>query len=123
MPVPRDDTAVVAQRTGRMASLWRYALALTISAVVWGAPLASASDRAPDAAMTWFLWGDPILGVLSFVLIRWRHRHPAAVALALTAVGCVSTASAGPASWIVGSLASHRRWRLLAAITPLSVLS
>ncbi len=58
--------------------------------------------------------GRPGPRLLSFVLIRWRHRHPAAIALVLTAFGCVSAASAGPASWVVGSLASHRRWRLLA---------
>lgn len=112
-----------APRVGRWGSVWRYALALAISALVWAAPLASATERAPDAAMTWFLWGDPAVGLLSFVLVRWRHRHPAAISLLLTAFGCVSASSAGPASWVVGSLASHRRWRLLALVLPLSILS
>jgi signal transduction histidine kinase len=123
MAPPDVDRVRGSDRPGWMAVAWRYALAVAISVFVWGAPLLSAGERTPDAALTWFLYGDPVLGLLSFVLIRWRHRHPAAVALALTAFGCVSSSSAGPASWVVGSLASHRRWRLLAVVGPLSVLS
>ena len=33
----------------------------------------------------------------------------------------VSTSSSGPSAWAIGSLASHRRWRLLALVVPLSV--
>jgi signal transduction histidine kinase len=109
--------------TGRLASVWRYSLAVAISAFVWGAPLVSATERTPDAALMWFLYGDPLLGLLSFVLVRWRHRHPALVAITLNVFGCVSASSAGPASWVIGSLASSRRWRLLAVVGPLAVLS
>ncbi|MCK9823575.1 histidine kinase [Nocardioides cavernae] len=121
--MPEDDTVVAEQRPRRMAAAWRYALALAISLLVWGGPLVSAGERPSDAAMSWYLWGDPAVGLLSFVLIRWRHRHPAAIALVLTAVACVSATSAGPATWIVGSLASHRRWRLIALVAPLGVVS
>lgn len=117
---PEDDAP---QRSSRWASAWRYALALAISVLVWGAPLVSAGERVPDASLMWFLWGDPVLGLLSFVVVRWRHRRPAAVALVLNLFGCVSASSAGPAAWAVGSIASHRRWRLLAVVGPLSVLS
>jgi signal transduction histidine kinase len=110
-------------RTGRLASAWRYALALLISLVAWGVPLVGAAERAPEAAVTWFLFGDPVLGVLSFVLIRWRHRRPVLVAGVLCAFSFVSAASAGPASWIIGSVASHRRWRLVAVVAPLNVLA
>jgi signal transduction histidine kinase len=110
-------------RTGRLAVAWRYSLAAAISAFVWGAPLVSAGERTPDAALMWFLYGDPLLGLLAFVLVRWRHRYPALVAITLNVFGCFSACSAGPASWIIGSLASHRRWRLLAGVVPLSILS
>ncbi|CAM3543301.1 sensor histidine kinase [Nocardioides zeicaulis] len=115
-----DDTA---PRVGRLGATWRYGLALAISVLVWAAPLLSAGERTDDAALRWFLIGDPALGLASFVVIRWRHRYPTAVALVLTGFGFVSAASAGPASWVVGSLASHRRWRLLTLVLPLSVLS
>ena len=110
-------------RTGRLAATWRYALAALISLIAWGVPLISAADRAPEPVVLWWLIGDPLLGLLSFVLIRWRHRRPALVAGLLVAFSFVSASSAGPASWIIGSIASHRRWRLLAVVAPLNVLA
>ena len=109
--------------TGRLAATWRYALAALISLIAWGVPLISAADRAPEPVVLWWLIGDPLLGLLSFVLIRWRHRRPALVAGLLVAFSFVSASSAGPASWIIGSIASHRRWRLLAVVAPLNVLA
>ncbi|MCY4725658.1 histidine kinase [Nocardioides sp. STR2] len=109
--------------TGRLAATWRYALAALISLVAWGVPLVTASDRGPDSLVLWWLVGDPLLGLLSFVLIRWRHRRTALVAGLLMAFSFVSASSAGPASWIIGSIASHRRWRLLAVVAPLNVLA
>ncbi|MCP3422172.1 sensor histidine kinase [Nocardioides pinisoli] len=109
--------------TGRLAATWRYGLAALISLTVWGIPLVTATERASDPAVMWFLVGDPVLGLLSFVLIRWRHRRPALVAGLLVAFSVVSASSAGPGSWIIGSISSHRRWRLLAVVAPLSVLA
>ncbi|MDR7251256.1 signal transduction histidine kinase [Nocardioides sp. BE266] len=108
----------------RMASLWRYALALAITLVTWVTPLVAVADTdISDRAMAWFLFGDPALGLLSFVLIRWRHRRPALVAAVLGAFAFVSASSSGPGSWIIGSVASHRRWRLLAVVAPLNVVA
>jgi signal transduction histidine kinase len=109
--------------TGRLAATWRYGLAALISLTVWGIPLLSAAERAPEPIVWWWLVGDPVLGILSFVLIRWRHRRPALVAGLLAAFSFVSASSAGPGSWIIGSIASHRRWRLLAVVAPLNVLA
>jgi len=122
MPSPTAP-APETPRSGRLAATWRYALALAISLVAWGVPVVSAGDRASDTALLWFLWGDPVLGLLSFVLIRWRHRQPAAVSIVLNASTLVSASSAGPASWALGSIASHRRWRLVALVVPISVLA
>src|SRR5690242_17927599 len=90
-------------RPSRMSLLWRYALALAISVTTWGLVVVGASERpAGDPAVMWFLVGDPLLGVVSFVLIRWRHRRPALVGVVLGAVSMVSVASSGPSSWIIG---------------------
>lgn len=110
-------------RTGRLAATWRYALAALISLITWGVPLISAADRTAEPIVLWWLIGDPLLGLLSFVIIRWRHRQPALVAGLLTAFSFVSASSAGPASWMIGSIASHRRWRLLAVVAPFNVLA
>ncbi|WP_374455715.1 sensor histidine kinase [Nocardioides sp.] len=124
MPAPEDARAVAEERPSRMASTWRYALALAISLFTWGVVMVTASERpAGDPKVMWFLLGDPALGLLSFVLIRWRHRRPALVAVVLTAFSFVSMTSSGPGSWILGSIASHRRWRLLAFVVPFSVLA
>lgn len=109
--------------TGRLAATWRYGLAALISLFVWGIPLVTAAERAPEPVVLWWLVGDPVLGLLSFVLIRWRHRRPALVAGLLAAFSFVSASSAGPGAWIIGSLASHRRWRLLAVVAPINVLA
>ena len=118
MPLLEDD------RTGRMGVLWRYALALVISAGAWAITLFTAVDAgAGETIVGWILLGDLGLGLLSFVLIRWRHRKSALVAVVLGAFSCVSVASAGPASWILGSISSRRRWRLLALVVPLHVVA
>lgn len=117
MPLLEDD------RTGRLASAWRYVLALSISALAWSVTFLSATDAdRGQALVAWLLSGDLFLGLVSFVLIRWRHRRPTWVALVLGAVSFVSISTAGPALWIIGSLASHRRWRLLAVAAPLNLV-
>ena len=121
--MPEDESTHAQPRASRWSSLWRYALAALISVSTWGTIFVSASERpADDPALMWFLVGDPVLGVLSFVLIRWRHRRPAAVAVVLSLFSFVSVTSSGPSSWVVGSVASHRRWRLLALVVPLTLV-
>lgn len=110
---------------GRLSSLWRYALALLISAVAWGATAVALSeaDVGDDVVMGWLLVGDTLLGLLSFVLMRYRHRWPARIALFTAAASFVSASSAGPATWMVGSVTSRHRWRLLAWVVPLNVVA
>lgn len=118
MPLLEDD------RTGRLGALWRYTLALAISGSIWAITFVTALDAgASEAVMGWLLVGDLALGVVSFAVIRWRHRHPALVAVTLGLFASVSVASAGPSSWILGSVASHRRWRLLAIVVPLHLVA
>ena len=116
-----SDQGEPVQRSGRLGVAWRYGLAALISLVAWGAPVVGAGERETDPVLMWFLVGDPLLGLVSFGLIRWRHRRPVLVAGLLTAFSFVSAASAGPASWIIGSLAARRRWRLVVVIGLLSV--
>ena len=120
MSSDRDEPV---QRSGRLGVAWRYGLAALISLFVWGAPVVGAGERETDPVLMWFLIGDPLLGLVSFGLIRWRHRRPVLVAGLLTAFSFVSAASAGPASWIIGSLAARRRWRLVAVVGLLNVLA
>ena len=45
---------------------------------------------AGEALVGWILFGDLALGVVSFVLIRWRHRRPALVAVVLTTLAAAA---------------------------------
>jgi signal transduction histidine kinase len=122
--MPPDATPARGPRPSRLSTTWRYALALFISVVGWGTTVFNADQvGASEAFMGWLFIGDLALGVVSFVLVRWRHRWPATIALVLSAFAFVSTSSAGPSSWVMGSAASHRRWRLLAFLVPLSIVA
>lgn len=112
--------------TSRLSSLWRYALALLISVVAWGAIAIAMSDAKitdDDPIMAWLIFGDTALGLTSFVLIRWRHRWPGPVALLTGAFSFVSATSAGPATWAIGSAAAWNRWRLLTLVLPLNIVA
>ena len=108
---------------GRLGSLWRYALAGTISLVAWAVTAIgfAEADINDQPIVGWFLVGDGLLGVMSFVLVRYRHRAPGLVAVLTAAFSFVSVSSAGPATWMVGSLTSRHRWQLLWFVVPLNV--
>lgn len=110
---------------GRLGSLWRYALAGTISLVAWVVTAIGFAEADIDdqPIVGWFFVGDTLLGVLSFVLVHHRHRAPGRVAALTAAFSFVSVSSAGPATWMVGSLASRHRWQLLWLVVPLNVLA
>lgn len=117
-----DSTQIA---TSRLSSLWRYALALLISVVAWGAIVIAVNNTKIDEGepiMAWLFFGDTALGLASFVLIRWRHRWPGQIAVITTLASFVSATSAGPSTWAIGSLAARNRWRLLTLVVPLSIV-
>ena len=85
---------------GRLGSVWRYGLAGLISVVAWGAVAIAMSEADVDhePIIGWFLVGDLGLGLMSFLLVRHRHRWPAAVGVVTTLASFVSASSAGPAA-------------------------
>jgi signal transduction histidine kinase len=50
-----------------------------------------------------------------------RHRWPLGVAVVTNLASCVSTSSAGPATWSLGSVAARHRWRDVLLVAPLAV--
>ena len=92
--------------------VWRYLLALGISAV----GLVSSTDGWPE----WRFLLDLSLGVLSMVLVFWRRRWPVAIATFTVVAGAFSILSAGASSLALVSLATRRRWR---EIIPISLLN
>lgn len=109
---------------GLLGSVWRYALAALISLVAWTTIVVGFEEdgiTGQHGIGAWLLVGDTSLGLLSFVAVHFRHRWPGPVAILTGLASFVSASSAGQATWMVGSLTSHHRWRLLAAVVPLNV--
>lgn len=113
------------QDGSRWATAWRYALALVISLTAWFTTAATMADAQVDDTpiFVWFVIGDLALGLVSFLLVRWRARLPATVAAVTNLFTFVSASSAGPSTWMVGSLAARQRWRDLAWVAPLAVVA
>jgi signal transduction histidine kinase len=103
---------------GRWSHVWRYALVLMISAVSWF----EVSQWQWDHARWWF-WGDLALGCVALVLMAWRRRRPVAVAVAVSVLTTVSWSAGGPATLVLVSLATRRRWREIIPVTALAFVS
>lgn len=101
------DPAAYQPRLRWWSHLWRYALMVLISAVVW---LSGVAQWQAEHAPLWF-WADLAGGLVALALVTWRRRHPVAVAAATTVIATFSYAAAGPAVLAVVSLATRRRWR------------
>ncbi|MGB0100653.1 MAG: histidine kinase [Nocardioides sp.] len=90
----------------RWSHVWRYAVMLVISAIVW---LPVAEVEAERAA--WWCVLDLLIGLAAYVAVYFRRRHPLSIALVLALAGAVSGTAAGPATLAAVSLATRRRWR------------
>jgi signal transduction histidine kinase len=95
--------------------LWRTVVVIGLSAIVW---LPAAGQQA--ARHDLIVVVNVVLGVVAYVLVFLRRRHPVAVAVAISLLATFSGIAAGPAVLASVSLASRRRWR---EIVPVAVLS
>jgi signal transduction histidine kinase len=98
--------------------VWRYTLALAISAVAWGefAPRQWHQARA-------LFWIDVVLGVVCFALSTQRRRWPMQVAVVTNVLAAFSGLAAGPATLSAVSLATRRRWPQVAVLALVCLVS
>ncbi len=94
---------------------WRVLLMLVISSLVW---LPAADVEADRSELWWAL--DVALGVVAYVLVFFRRRHPFAIAIVLALLSAVSGTAGGPAVLAAVSLATRRRWREIAVVGSLN---
>jgi signal transduction histidine kinase len=92
--------------------LWRTALVVTISTVVW----LSVAEGQGEALFVI----DLSLGVLALALSFYRRRWPMTVAVLTALMSAVSATAAGPSSLAAVSVATRRRW---GQILPLAALT
>ncbi|MDQ6525497.1 histidine kinase [Nocardioides sp. LHD-245] len=97
--------------------LWRYALLLAISALVWSPVADQQADRVPL-----LFWLDVVLGVAAYVLVAFRRRWPVSVAVITVLMTPFSAIAAGPATLATVSLATRRRWWQVIGIGILNLL-
>lgn len=96
----------------RWSSGWRYAGSVAISLLAWS----------PYLTFQWheqrtLFWADVAIGVVAYLVVHQRRRHPLTVALALNALAAFSGAAAGPATLATVSVATRRQLRELVPVT------
>jgi signal transduction histidine kinase len=95
--------------------VWRVLLMLGISSLVW---LPAADVEADRSELWWAV--DVALGVVAYVLVFFRRRHPFVIAIVLALLSAVSGTAGGPAVLAAVSLATRRRWREIAVVGSLN---
>jgi signal transduction histidine kinase len=88
---------------------------LVISSLVW---LPAADIEADQSEFWWAL--DVALGLVAYVVVFFRRRHPFAIACLLALISAVSGTAGGPAALAAVSLATRRRWREIAVVGSLN---
>ena len=104
--------------------MWRVGLALAVGLIGWTVTAANFPEDLPTRTIAWFVLADPLLALVSLVLLTvGRRRRPVAVPALVLLLAAFSAASAGAAAWAVGSVATRRSWRELALVAPMALAS
>lgn len=108
---------------------WRTAVMVGISAVMWMLQLFSLAELGPDDQLvttdreTTLLLLDVAVGTLTYPLVFLRRRFPVTVAIVLNVAAGFSAVASAPALLSVVSVATRRRWREIAPVALVSVVS
>jgi signal transduction histidine kinase len=102
-------------RLNRWSHTWRVLVMLLVSSLGW---IPVVDHELSTGA--WWVVLDLTLGVVAYVLVFFRRRHPVAVAIVLALMAAVSGVSSGPALLAVVSVATRRRGREIALVGSVS---
>ncbi|MDO9378858.1 MAG: histidine kinase [Nocardioidaceae bacterium] len=117
-PTTEPDEPSSAPPLTRWGHAWRLVVVLAISGIAWATYAEWQWRNDP-----WWLTLDVALGLTALVLMQWRRRRPLMVAVVITLFGVVSASSGGPATLVLVSLATRRRWREIVPVGLLSVVA
>jgi signal transduction histidine kinase len=112
-PIPEDYNTPLR----RWDHVWRYAVAVVISALAWG----DIAHREWQHGSPWF-WVDLAGGLAAFPISYYRRRWPLGTAIVLTLFGLFSISAAGPAVLTVVSLFTRRNLRQIIPIALLNIV-
>ena len=122
MPSPEPRTPPPGRR-GAWGTTWRTLAMVAIGALLW-AIYAATIEAAGEARQLWFVAADPLIGLLALVgALRYGRRAPVATGLLTAAAAAVSASAAGPATYLLGSVSTRRRWREIAAVGAANIAS
>lgn len=107
----------------RWGETWRLLLAALVGILLWLSAWFSLGVEGRTGSVWWLAVADPLLGLASLVLMRFRRRWPVSVAVVLILVSTVATTAAGACLIVIISVATRRHWREVAVITPLYLAS
>src|SRR5690606_30070547 len=102
---------------------WRVLLAALVGILLWLSAWFGLDAEGRTGPVWWLAVADPLLGVASLVLLRFRRRWPVPVAAVLVLLSAVVTTAAGVCMIAIISVATRRHWRELAVIVPLYLAS
>ena len=107
----------------RWSRVWRYLVAAVVGLGAWAVTLAEHTSFMPELSGVVVVLTalDLLLGVVTLCLLPLRRRYPVAVACLTLAATTVSTASIGPATIALVSMATWRRrsWVVVTAAVAL----
>ena len=90
------------------SEIWRLAIAVIVGAVAWAGSLALALE-AGEEPLAWLVVLDVFAGLVSTVLVAFRHRAPLLIAVLTSILVGFSAASLGAWLLAVVSMATRRR--------------
>lgn len=103
--------------------VWRVALSLLLGAGIWAA--STATIEMGEAAVVHRGWPlvDLALGLLACALVPLRRRWPLTIASATAVLTAGSVFAVAPATLVLISLSTRRRWREITIVAVLSALA
>ncbi|MEI2777106.1 MAG: histidine kinase [Tetrasphaera sp.] len=108
---------------GMWGKIWRVAFVVIGGLVAWITVVSAIPQSSAQWLKVWSVSGDPILGIVLGILTLRRRRWPGPVAFVVTVGGIVSSTAGGAVLLVLASVAARRRWRELAWLIPLNIVS
>ncbi|MBW8172757.1 two-component sensor histidine kinase [Ornithinimicrobium sp. Arc0846-15] len=106
------------------AEAWRLGLSGFLAFVFVVLLVGAGPALSPDGETTtqgWLAITEPVLGLVSLLIVHWRRRWPVTVAILISVASAFSVAAGIIATLAVISLGTRRQWREIIIVAPFYV--